>query len=49
MTQPADHGAGQCMLDDMKLRDVAASTRKVYVFWVAGFSAFTAARRRVHA
>jgi hypothetical protein len=29
----------QCMLDDMKLRNMAASTRKVYVCSVAGFSA----------
>jgi integrase/recombinase XerD len=28
------------MLDDMKLRNMAASTRKVYVCSVAGFSAF---------
>ena len=30
----------QRMLDDMKLRNMAASTRKVYVCSVAGFSAF---------
>jgi hypothetical protein len=28
------------MLDDMRLRNMAASTRKVYVCSVAGFSAF---------
>ena len=31
---------GQRMLDDMRLRNMAASTRKVYVCSVAGFSAF---------
>src|SRR5215216_2087195 len=30
----------QRMLDDMKLRNMAASTRKVYVCSVAGFSTF---------
>jgi integrase/recombinase XerD len=30
----------QRMLDDMKLRNMAVSTRKVYVASVAGFSAF---------
>jgi hypothetical protein len=30
----------QRMLDDMKLRNMAVSTRKIYVASVAGFSAF---------
>ena len=30
----------QRMLDDMKLRNMAASTRKIYVASVAGFSAY---------
>jgi integrase/recombinase XerD len=30
----------QRMLDDMKLRNMAVSTRKIYVASVAGFSAY---------
>jgi hypothetical protein len=33
------------MLDDMKLRNIAAGTRRSYVRSVAGFSASTAARQ----
>ena len=36
-TQPAMTPLRRRMLDDMKLRNMAASTRKIYVASVAGF------------
>ena len=38
MTQPVMTPLRRRMLDDMKLRNMAVSTRKVYVASVAGFS-----------
>ena len=40
MTQSVMTPLRQRMLDDMKLRNMALSTRKIYVASVAGFSAY---------
>jgi hypothetical protein len=39
-TQPVMTPLRRRMLDDMKLRNMAVSTRKIYVAAVAGFSAY---------